>query len=160
MDMMFAEFAAALRKDDDQLDDARLLALYAYAGGRHRPDVAYGTVWNVASNIADQQCGRALPLSEKDRARAEAAMLGLPFDESAELPDGDEPEAVVGVAAAIADMVGVEFDEDEAYETAVLGTIEEATRERERWTRASDRLNEWHQEFIAELGGAWGESSA
>ena len=165
MDLAFEEFVARCRRaGDTERGDAELLALYAYVGGTQRPTVPVddldGTIaWQQAIHTADCECGRALPLSERDRARAEATMLGLPFDESAELapPEmpvkdiDDDQSTTVAVVATLTQMMGGELSEAEAdqlRDELILQDIAEATRERERWTSASDRLHGWLRDII------------
>jgi len=162
MDMTFEEFLSkATENGSTALHEGQALAMYAYVGGEHRPeaDLTFET-WSTATRVADVECGRALPLSEREQAKAEAAMLGLPFDESAELPpperpddeDSDDPAEAVAIAAVLADVMGEEFDQESALEQEMLDRIEQATAERERWTRASDRLHGWFKDWIATRG--------
>ncbi|HXF73301.1 MAG TPA: hypothetical protein VNO79_11915 [Actinomycetota bacterium] len=143
----FEEFAsrnAAMPQD-------HALALYAYSGGRIRPAIDDDLVWQRAIRIADLEAGRVLELSERDRARAEAASLGLPWDESGplaprELPTAPDDLPPSAVSAAVAELSG--DNPREAYEgTSVeetLAGIEEATAERERWERAARALRGWY----------------
>jgi hypothetical protein len=168
MELSYEEFVAAGRDPRGEVEDGKMLALYAYVGGKFKPPITMddesGLLAWQALHTADTQCGRALPLSERDRARAEATMLGLTFDESAQLPppelpdeeDDPDPATSVAIVATLVEMMGGEFTEADAsqlLEQMILEDMEYATAESERWASASDRLHRWQREMLNARSG-------
>ena len=164
MNLTFEDFVARSSELDAQTDDGSSLALYAYAGGQRPPvDALQHHVWQRAIETADLACGRVFPLSEWDRARAEATMLGLPIDESAQLPspetpdderDEDDPATMVGTTGAVVismEEPPTEAGVDELRQELALEGIEAATVESEGWASASDRLHAWYAEVLDKL---------
>ena len=162
--LTFEEFVAGSSELGAQTDDGTSLALYAYAGGQHPPvDALQHHVWQRAIEMADLACGRAFPLSERDRARAEATTLDLPIDESAQFQspgtpdderDEDDPATVVGTTGAVVISMEEPFaeaDADELRQELALEGIEAATVESEGWASASDRLHAWYAEVLDKL---------
>ena len=162
--LTFEEFVTRSSELGAGTDDGSSLALYAYAGGQHPPvDTLQHHVWQRAIETADLACGRVFPVSERDRVGAEATTLGLPIDESAQLPspetldderEEDAPATVVGITGAVAISKGEPFTEagaDELRQDLALEGIEAATVESEGWASASDRLHAWYAEVLARL---------